>query len=569
MGSPFEMADGIDPDIAGSAFASQSDAAKVSSDRADNANGSAGNAAQRRASMIENARKHLLRQSEGPSDFRFEALRIFAQNEVNAALTIPVLATIIATALLFWAPARDVFLWLLTVLMARALLVYYCQRLLDQDRDTINVRVETRRLMIVELIYSTAWSAILFLGLNIGKHTDLAFMFAALLIVMTIRLVFAATTWPILIAGTLPLSTGIFLRFITHDEPFYWAMAFLVICIQIYYMHLAAGLRRTVFEMLNLQAQKNALIAQLEEANAISDEARRRAEASNLAKSRFLATMSHELRTPLNAIIGFSEVMSLQLMGPVGTPLYLDYSENIHRSGQHLLQLINEILDLSRIEAGKFDLNEDIVHIEPVLNNCKALLQLRVDAKSLDLRTNIARNLPPIWADERCIRQICLNLISNAVKFTPPNGMVTVSASMDEAGEMQITIADNGPGIPEEELPRVMQAFGQGSLAHHTAEGGTGLGLPIVQSLAQLHGGRFELESALRRGTTARVILPKFRVLRQLDKLPTPALEQSHKTEARGALTQAGPGVAKGARTGGENAGAGHRLALRRRRTAA
>jgi two-component system cell cycle sensor histidine kinase PleC len=261
------------------------------------------------------------------------------------------------------------------------------------------------------------------------------------------------------------------------------------------------------------------LIAEIEEEKSISDEARRRAEGANVAKSRFLATMSHELRTPLNAILGFSEVMKAEVLGPMHNELYKEYAGNIHDSGKHLLQLINEILDLSRIEAGRYELHEEPVRLTDVVEDCLRLLNLRAESKGLQVVLDFPRNLEQIWADERAIRQICLNLMSNALKFTPRGGRITLSVATTAEGGQMLSVKDTGPGIPKEEIPRVMQAFGQGSLAHQTAEGGTGLGLPIVQNLVSLHGGTFELHSELRKGTEAVVILPKSRVLRSMPPL--------------------------------------------------
>jgi two-component system cell cycle sensor histidine kinase PleC len=232
-----------------------------------------------------------------------------------------------------------------------------------------------------------------------------------------------------------------------------------------------------------------------------------------VAKSRFLATISHELRTPLNAILGFSEVMKGELLGPIRNGSYREYAANIHDSGRHLLQLINEVLDLSRIEAGRYELQEAPVRLADVAEECLRLLNLRTESKGLTVTLAAGRGLEPLWADERAIRQICLNLLSNALKFTPRGGEITVTATTAPDGGQMLVVKDTGPGIPKQEIPRVMQAFGQGSLAQHTSEGGTGLGLPIVQSLVRLHGGTFKLRSALRKGTEAIVWLPRSRVL--------------------------------------------------------
>jgi two-component system cell cycle sensor histidine kinase PleC len=224
--------------------------------------------------------------------------------------------------------------------------------------------------------------------------------------------------------------------------------------------------------------------------------------------------MSHELRTPLNAILGFSEVMKGELLGPIRNGSYKEYAANIHDSGRHLLQLINEVLDLSRIEAGRYELHEGPVRLAGVAEECLRLLSLRAESKGLSVTLAAAKDLEPLWADERALRQVCLNLLSNAVKFTPRGGEIAITVGTTPGGGQMLVVKDTGPGIPREEIPRVMQAFGQGSLAQRTAEGGTGLGLPIVQNLVQLHGGTFRLRSALRKGTEAVVFLPASRLMR-------------------------------------------------------
>ena len=332
--------------------------------------------------------------------------------------------------------------------------------------------------------------------------------------VLAIRMTFASTVMPILYVGTIPMTIAVVVRLLLLGEFFYLALASMAIGVHVYFIFLAKGLNSTALAMLEFRAQKDSLIADLEEANAISEEARRRAEAANLAKSRFLATMSHELRTPLNAILGFSEVMKAEIMGPMENNTYREYAQNIHQSGSHLLNLINEILDLSRIEAGKYELTEEPVRLSDIVEDCHRLLKLRADGKGPH-HPRYRGQLPQIWADERAVRQVCLNLLSNALKFTPRGGKVILRVARTPDGGQLMSVSDNGPGIPKDEIPKVMQAFGQGSLAHETAEGGTGLGLPIVKSLVDLHGGRFELRSELRKGTEVIAYLPKQRVLQR------------------------------------------------------
>ncbi|WP_062011544.1 HAMP domain-containing sensor histidine kinase [Aureimonas sp. AU4] len=271
--------------------------------------------------------------------------------------------------------------------------------------------------------------------------------------------------------------------------------------------------RRSSIELLHHTAQREQLVAEVEIARTHFDEARARAEEASLAKSRFLATMSHELRTPLNAILGFSEVIMKEILGPLGNPTYKEYVGDIHTSGQHLLDLINEILDLSRIEAGRYTLNEEPVELVSVAEASIAFVQLKADAKNISLVGEFEQGLPQLWGDPRSLRQVTLNLLSNAVKFTPPNGRILLRVGWTAGGGQYVSVRDTGPGIPSHEIPIVLSSFGQGAAAIKSAEQGTGLGLPIVRALVELHNGTFELHSAVGKGTEAIAIFPHSRVL--------------------------------------------------------
>jgi two-component system cell cycle sensor histidine kinase PleC len=291
---------------------------------------------------------------------------------------------------------------------------------------------------------------------------------------------------------------------------------------QCYFALLTYRLYSSTLATLEARAEKDVLIGELEQARMKSDEARRRAEAANIAKSRFLAQMSHELRTPLNAILGFSEVMKNEVFGGHAVAAYKDYSGDIHSSGVHLLGLINEILDLSRIEAGKYELNEEALSLAGIVDDCQHMLALRAKAKGQSVRALAEPDLPRVWADERAIRQVVLNVLSNAIKFTPQGGEITIKVGWTATGGQYVSITDTGPGIPENEIPIVMQSFGRGSLAIKTAEQGSGLGLPIVKGLIDLHGGGFQLKSKPRAGTEVTITLPAERVMDALPALPEP-----------------------------------------------
>jgi two-component system cell cycle sensor histidine kinase PleC len=208
--------------------------------------------------------------------------------------------------------------------------------------------------------------------------------------------------------------------------------------------------------------------------------------------------------------------MQSEIFGPHSVAAYKDYSGDIHNSGVHLLGLINEILDLSRIEAGRYELNEEAVTLALVVAECSHLLQIRAKNRSLTLHDVFEADMPRLWADERAIRQICLNLLSNAIKFTPPGGEIWLKVGWTASGGQYLSVKDTGPGIPEEEIPIVLASFGQGSNSIKSAEQGAGLGLPIAKSLVDLHGGTFTLKSKLRIGTEVIITFPPERVMAAL-----------------------------------------------------
>jgi PAS domain S-box-containing protein len=241
--------------------------------------------------------------------------------------------------------------------------------------------------------------------------------------------------------------------------------------------------------------------------------AKEEAELANRSKSEFLANMSHELRTPLNAIIGFSEVITKQMFGSVGSDRYVDYAKDIFDSGVHLLDIINDILDVSKAEAGKLQLHESIVDLGKTVTAALRLLKERADNGSVILMAKVPTDIPPIFADDRIIKQILINLLSNAVKFTPAGGSVTVEALIEPGGDVALLVHDTGIGISEDDLPSVMSPFGQVESSMSRKHAGTGLGLPLVKCLTELHGGTFDLQSTEGEGTTAFIRLPGERII--------------------------------------------------------
>jgi signal transduction histidine kinase len=237
------------------------------------------------------------------------------------------------------------------------------------------------------------------------------------------------------------------------------------------------------------------------------------AELANRAKSSFLANMSHELRTPLNAILGFSEVMKDQHLGPVHNPRYLSYAADIHNSGRHLLAIINDVLDLAKIEAGKMSLdNATQFELVPVVISSVDMLKGLGEKLGVTVKNEIADETLRVTAVERMIRQIVINLVGNAIKFTPPGGTVYLSGRMRNDGGFEIAVRDTGVGMSEAELAIALTPFGQNENRLTGKHDGTGLGLPLAKAMLELHDGALTMASAPNMGTTVTLMLPAERI---------------------------------------------------------
>lgn len=303
----------------------------------------------------------------------------------------------------------------------------------------------------------------------------------------------------------------------------YWAGSFgLLLTLFITYSLAAAQSRTRIIEqtvadrtaaLSNANISLHNEILERQRAEMEMRRAKDQAEVANRAKSEFLAMVSHELRTPLNAIIGFSEMMSQEVFGPVSNLKYAEYIGDIRKSGTHLLGLINNILDLSKVESGQFKLNEEKIRLEDGIYEVMRFISELAQMGSINVQSDIPDNLPALRGDRQAIRQILLNLLSNAIKFTEEDGNVSVSAQLDHAGRLVLAIEDTGIGIPGDLIESVFEPFIQVDSSLSRKFEGTGLGLPLTRSLVELHGGSVDLHSELGKGTRVTVIFPRERVV--------------------------------------------------------
>jgi two-component system cell cycle sensor histidine kinase PleC len=460
------------------------------------------------------ARQRLTSSSGTRASFDYELLDEYADSRISSALVLPLMFAILALFSSLWVQPLVAVSWAALVAAANTGVVLASRQFKRSSPDQFIASRWTTTFITVETIYGIAWSLLATFTLFSEDSSSLAVvMFALALVGIAANAVSSRTLSGATLMSTLPVALTVAINLVVLGGTLNWSLAAVTIGAEIFFVYLARQMHGSKLEEIMHQAEKDQLINELEEAREMSDEARRHAEQANIAKSQFLATMSHELRTPLNAIIGFSEVLKSELLGPHAVKQYKEYAGDIHSSGQHLLNLINELLDLSRIEAGKYELNEEAVSLIDVAEDCRRMVEIRAKAKSIELTFNYAHHLPKLWGDERAIRQVVLNLLSNAIKFTPQSGKVAVMVARSTDGGQLISVRDNGPGIPEDEIETVLSSFGQGSLAQKTAEQGAGLGLPIVQKIMELHQGRFDLFSKLRFGTEVIATFPRARVM--------------------------------------------------------
>ncbi len=473
------------------------------------------------------------RSEECCAAFESSRLQLIQQSLSLMRIAVPITAVIAGALFTIWNDPWLVSAWALIYSLVTIGAVSIVTRMRGDPR---RADVAHRRVRLAGILMSAsnaAWASLALLFWEPHQTSNQFFIILLLASGIPYAMATTAVSLDAFLISAAPIALALVLRPLLEGSPLFYGIAALdiVYCTMMFFV--ARQLNNTTTSMLRIKENNSELLVQLAKAKADSDAARYRAERLNQAKSTFLANMSHELRTPLNAILGFSEVIHNEMLGPINLPTYKEYAGDIHASGRHLLGLINDILDLSRIEAGRIDLAPVVLSVAEVATDIRRLADVAAGKNNVTLKVEIPPDLPHIKVDERALRQVLLNLVTNAIKFSA-GGTVTVSAhagsSVFGAKGLTMMVQDNGVGIKKEDLSMVLEAFGQVRVEDlaMTAprEQGTGLGLPIVRGLIEAHGGKFMLESEFGKGTRAIVHWPPRCVL-EAPRLEEPPAAES------------------------------------------
>jgi len=364
------------------------------------------------------------------------------------------------------------------------------------------------RLVYAQAVFGVIWGFAPWLLWQEGSGMNHLFLAAATVVVCANLAISRANHASVVLAGLVPAALIAALRFALDGDTIGFSIGLLIPLIAAQFYYDGSRMTRRMDQDSRLRFQVEDLARELEETRDEALHKRFEAETANASKTAFLANMSHELRTPLNAILGFSEIIAQECFGEVGSPRYKEYAGDIHASGAHLLSLINDLLDVAKIEAGKMEIQPHPLDARSTFDLALKLTSAKARERHQELVIEVDAAAPPLYADERALKQILINLVSNAVKFTPEGGHISVVGSLARDGGFQIAVKDNGPGIPRDKLDKIFMPFNQVDNRYDRQAGGTGLGLALVRGLAELHGGRAWLESEPGKGCSAFVVLP-------------------------------------------------------------
>jgi two-component system cell cycle sensor histidine kinase PleC len=390
-------------------------------------------------------------------------------------------------------------------------LAQFVLRLYRTQRDQADAKETAAwldRLLGVNIALSAVWGTMPWLLWDPVHHVNHLFVELLLLAVVTRFLVSRANHMRFLLGSFLPMAILLFIRCVLVPHPVDMVLALIVPLYMLQVFWESSAISQRWDEEARMRFLNEDISSELEDARDEALRKRAEAEAANASKTAFLANMSHELRTPLNAILGFSEIIARECLGPVGSPRYKEYAGDIHNSGAHLLSLINDLLDVAKIEAGRMEIEPHTIETQRALDHAVKFLGSRVRERNQQLSVHLDAAAAELYADERALKQIVINLVSNAVKFTQAGGIIDVTAKRNARGEFELLVADNGPGIAREKLDRIFKPFTRIDNRYDSEAGGTGLGLALVRGLAELHGGRAWIESEEGKGVRAFVTLP-------------------------------------------------------------
>jgi len=436
---------------------------------------------------------------------RIEQLRAIANNNTQSAVPNALLAIAIGALDLQWVSLRVISVWVATVLASILWIHWGSRKALARDYSPENAGQFTVQMIAYTTPFMTLWSTMILYAWIPGDTLNNEFLVIFLFVSMAAGVPQTGLCRYVALPGMaidIPLLAT---HAISGSALMNWAAPILQSLAGIFICNLAFAFEKTYRSVATQRFEKEEIAQEL--ANA-----RDFAQGASKAKSEFLANMSHELRTPLNAIIGFSEMVRTEILGPIQPGKYADYVGDIHKSGMHLLNLINNLLDLAKIEAGKQDLQEAEIFLQDAATAAQQFVKMQARKSEVTLYTEMDGD-PMLMADERAITQILTNLLSNAIKFTPPGGSVTVFAHSVSGGGLALGVKDTGIGMEPDEVQRALEPFVQ--IAHvTTVEGrGTGLGVPLVKALIELHGGSFHIEGHRGIGTCAWGEFPAYRTV--------------------------------------------------------
>ena len=445
------------------------------------------------------------------SRLALDQLKLVMRNLKPNVVLMPVLAAVACVMFSRWIPLSDLLTWFALVVLGALPQAATATAFARADPPAHQARKWVALAAGSYFAFTAAWSSMgLFLW---APHDILNNMLIMLLLACTLAgsAAVSGASLPVSMVGLVNYGAVLVLLPLRNGGDIYDGLSVLALCYAGYMVHVSRSIHRTARDMLLLRQDKNELIEALADAKDASDIARERAESASRAKSQFLANMSHELRTPLNAILGFSEMIHTGTLSK-DSERHIEYARIIYDSGHHLLTLINDILDLAKIEAGGLQLHEVRLDLGRLIGESVRLMTPRIHSGGVALTCELAPDLGDLWADERAIKQVLLNLLSNAAKFTPPGGRITIFARPEADGSLALGVRDTGLGIAKADQARVFQHFGQGRHDVVTSDKGTGLGLPIVKGLVDAHGGWLELTSAVGEGTCVTIHFPPQRL---------------------------------------------------------